>query len=232
MTTDALSSAQLIFPEQIFSIHVCKQVVPGCGCSQLQSKTGEEKMISKLTKSALIALLILTLFATHPQLLEVQETAAQSAPVGRDSTSRGKSISLALCSSARYRLARWSATREGAAADFPLKLIMSACPTVRVSGCTSMANSLGLSRRRMVVASCCSTPWPIKRSRSSIREPRWRFTTGTPRSSLANSDPKREPVLLESAKNSRKRNPALPDLWLLASACFLVSITEGSNPSH
>jgi hypothetical protein len=40
-------------------------------------------MISKLTKSALIALLTLTLFATVPQLLKAQETNALSAPSGR-----------------------------------------------------------------------------------------------------------------------------------------------------
>lgn len=40
-------------------------------------------MISKLTKSALIALLTLTLFASHPQLLKAQETDALSAPAGR-----------------------------------------------------------------------------------------------------------------------------------------------------
>jgi hypothetical protein len=40
-------------------------------------------MISKLTKSALIAMLTLTLFAIHPQLLKAQETDALNAPVGR-----------------------------------------------------------------------------------------------------------------------------------------------------
>ena len=40
-------------------------------------------MISRLTKSALIALLTLTLFATVPQLLNAQETGAISAPAGR-----------------------------------------------------------------------------------------------------------------------------------------------------
>ena len=40
-------------------------------------------MISKLTKSALIASLTLTLFATVPQLLNAQETGAISAPAGR-----------------------------------------------------------------------------------------------------------------------------------------------------
>jgi len=40
-------------------------------------------MISKLTKSALVASLTLTLLATVPQLLKAQETDAISAPAGR-----------------------------------------------------------------------------------------------------------------------------------------------------
>jgi hypothetical protein len=47
MVTSAPSWVQPILFVGLFTLHVCKQVVPRCRCGRLYSKPGEEKMISK-----------------------------------------------------------------------------------------------------------------------------------------------------------------------------------------
>src|SRR5208283_4759432 len=77
-----------------------------------------------------------------------------------------------------------------------------------------------------------STRLPIKRFRPSTREPRWRSTTDPPSSSLASSEVKHEPVLCESARNSRRCQPTLPAVRLSDSARFPGGVTKDRRLHH
>ena len=149
-------------------------------------------MISKLTKSALIAVLTLTVFVALPQLMCAQEAVTQ-APVGRLNITWNINLSgpaflgAVPVGAAEYevegRRRRFSAEADNL--NLPNGSRLAVYVAGKLVGTFTLTDGGGV---------CCSIRLPIRKFRPYSGEPRWRFTTVTPRSCPANSDGKHEPV--------------------------------------